>query len=64
VDVYVTLGADDSIVATETMKTCAHAPHPFGGGILSGDTGLTVPEGVKGAVQMKGPDGAMIQAKF
>jgi hypothetical protein len=37
---------------------------PLAGGILSGDTGLTVPEGVKGAVQLKGPDGAMFQAKF
>lgn len=45
-------------------KTCAHAPYPFGGGILSGDTGLAVPEGVKGAVQLKGPEGAIFQAKF
>jgi hypothetical protein len=74
VDVYVTLDADDSIVATETMTGTAilvlngkpvRTPlTPLAGGILSGDTRLAVPEGVKVEVQLKGPDGAMLQAKF
>jgi len=74
VDVYVTLDADDSAAATETLTGTAilvldgkpvRTPlTPSTPGVLSGDTGLTVPEGVKGAVQLKGPDGATVQAKF
>jgi hypothetical protein len=74
VDIYVTLDADDSIVATETMtgtailvldgKPVRTSLTPSTAGVLSGDTGVEVPEGVKGAVQFKGLDGAMFQAKF
>jgi hypothetical protein len=33
-------------------------------GVLSGDTGVTVPKDVKGAVQLLGADGKTVQAKF
>jgi hypothetical protein len=33
-------------------------------GVLSGDTGVTVPEAVKGAVQLTDPEGKTVQAKF
>jgi len=73
VDLYITMD-DDSDVATEAMTgtailvldgkpvrtPIAHSTP----GVLSGDTGVAVPEGVKGAVQLKSPDYGMVQAKF
>lgn len=73
VDVHITFD-DDSAVATETMTGTAilvldgkpvrtplvHAT----AGVLSGDTGVTVPEAVRGAVQLTDRDGKTVQAKF
>lgn len=37
---------------------------PANPGVLSADTGTEVPSDVKGAVQITGPDGKTVQAKF
>ena len=37
---------------------------PATAGVLSGDTGVTVPEAVNGAVQFTDPEGKTVQAKF
>ena len=37
---------------------------PVEPGTLSADTGVAVPAGVKGAVQILGADGVTVQAKF
>lgn len=73
VDVHITM-EDDSAVATEAMTGTAipvlngkpvRTPlAPATPGVLSGDTGIEVPEGVKGAVQLTGADGKTVQAKF
>ncbi len=73
VDVHVTFD-DDSAVATETMTGTAillldgkpvRTPLlPATPGVLSADTGIAVPDGVKGAVQLTGADGKTVQAKF
>lgn len=73
VDVHITMD-DDSAVATEAMTGTAilvldgkpvRTPLvPATAGVLSGETGLIVPEGVKGAVQLTDPDGKTVQAKF
>ena len=73
VDAHVTMD-DDSAVATEAMTGTAilvlegkpvRTPlTPAAAGVLSGDTGSTVPEGVKGAVQLTDADGKTVQAKF
>lgn len=73
VDVHITFD-DDSAVATETMTGTAilvldgkpvRTPLvPATPGVLSGDTGVTVPEAVKGAVQLTDPEGKTVQAKF
>ena len=73
VDIHITMD-DDSAVATETMTGTAillldgkpvRTPlAPAMPGVLSGDTGIAVPERVKGAVQLMGTDGKTVQAKF
>lgn len=73
VSVFITLD-DDSQVDTSTMsgtaillidgKPVRSALAPLSAGILSGDTGVTVPDNVKGAVQIVGSDGKTVQAKF
>ncbi len=73
VNVYITYD-DDGVVATEAMtgtailviegKPVRVTLTPASSGVLSGDAGATVPEGVKGAVQVVGPDGVTEQAKF
>jgi hypothetical protein len=73
VDVHITFD-DDSAVATETMTGTAillldgkpvRTPLvPATAGILSGDTGVTVPKGVKGAVQLTDTAGKTVQAKY
>ena len=74
VNVHVTLDADDSVVDTSGMTGTAlllidgkpvRAPlSPAAPGVLSADTGVTVPVDVKGAVQLTGQDGTTVQAKF
>lgn len=73
VNVHITMD-DDSAVDTSTMTGTAilliggkpvRAPlAPSTPGILSADTGVDVPTDVKGAVQLVGPDGKTVQAKF
>lgn len=73
VNIYVTMD-DDSALDTSTMTGTAillidgkpvRAPlAPTAPGILSADTGADVPADVKGAVQLLGPDGKTVQAKF
>lgn len=73
VDIHITMD-DDSAVATETMTGTAillldgkpvRTPLvPATAGVLSGDTGVTVPEAVKGAIQLIDPEGKTVQAKF
>lgn len=73
VNVHITLD-DDSEVDTSAMsgmaillidgKPVRSALSPFSPGVLSGDAGASVPEGVKGAVQITGSDGKKVQAKF
>jgi hypothetical protein len=74
VNVNVTLDADNSVVDTCTMTGAAillidgkpvRVPlSPAAPGVLSANTGVTVPVGVKGAVQLARQDGTTIQAKF
>lgn len=74
VNVHVTLDADDSVVDTSSMTGTAillidgkpvRVPlSPAAPGVLSADTGVTVPVDVKGAVQLTGLDGTTVQAKF
>jgi hypothetical protein len=45
-------------------KPIRSALAPSSTGVLSGDTGVTVPENVKGAVQILGGDGKTVQAKY
>lgn len=73
VNVHVTMD-DESEIDTSTMTGTAillidgkpvRAPlAPAAPGILSADTGVEVPTDVKGAVQLLGPDGKTVQAKF
>ncbi len=73
VSVHITLD-DDSAVDTAAMTGTAillidgkpvRTPLvPGAPGILSGDTGVMIPEAVKGAVQIKGADGKTVQAKY
>lgn len=73
VNVHVTMD-DDSAVDTSAMAGTAillidgkpvRAPlAPAAPGVLSADTGIEVPTDVKGAVQLTGPDGKTVQAKF
>lgn len=73
VDVYITMD-DDSAVTTETMTGTAllvlngklvRAPlFSTTSGVLSGDVGMIVPKGVKGAVQLTNQAGKTFQAKF
>lgn len=73
VDIHITMD-DDSAVATQTMTGTAillldgkpvRTPLvPAAAGVLSGDTGVTVPEAVKGAVLLIDPEGKTVQAKF
>lgn len=73
VNVHITMD-DGSEVDTSTMTGTAillidgkpvRAPlAPATPGILSADTGVEVPADVKGAVQLGGPDGKTVQAKF
>ncbi len=73
VNVHITMD-DDSEVDTSAMTGTAillidgkpvRAPlAPATPGILSADTGIEVPTDVKGAVQLVGPDGKTVQAKF
>lgn len=73
VDIHITFD-DDSSVATEAMtgtaillldgKPIRTLLVPAIAGVLSGDTGVTVPEDVKGAVQLTDPEGKTVQAKF
>ena len=73
VDIHITMD-DDSAVATETMTGTAilvldgkpvRTPLlPAATGVLSGDTGVTVPEAVKGAVQLIDPEGKTVQVKY
>jgi hypothetical protein len=73
VNVYITM-EDDSAIDTSTMKGTAillvdGKPlrvilAPKEPGVLSAETGVTVPKDVKGAVQITGPDGKTSQAKF
>ncbi len=73
VDVHVTMD-DDSAITTDTMtgmailvldgKPVRTELVPATAGILSGDTGVMVPEGVKGAVQLTDAAGKKVQAKF
>ena len=71
VDVHITFD-DDSGVPTETMTGTAilvlddkrRTPLvPATAGKLSGDIWVTVPEAVKGAVQLTDPEGKTVQAK-
>ncbi len=74
VDFHVTLDTDDSAAQTETMtgiailildgKPVRALLTHSASGILSGDAGIAVPVGVKGAIQLKGADGVMVQGKF
>jgi hypothetical protein len=74
VNVHVTLNAENSVVDTSGMTGAAillidgkpvRVPlSPAGPGVLSADRGVTVPVGVKGAVQLAGLDGTSVQAKF
>ncbi|WP_430389801.1 hypothetical protein [Blastomonas fulva] len=73
VNVYVTMDDESDI---DTSKMTGTAVLLIGGkpvrislapatpGILSADTGVEVPTDVKGAVQLVGPDGKTVQAKF
>ena len=73
VTVHITLD-DDSAVDTAKMSGTAilliagkpvRVPlSPVEPGTLSADTGVAVPAGVKGAVQILGADGVTVQAKF
>lgn len=73
VQVHITMD-DDSSVDTTVMSGIAilliggkpvRAPlTPTSAGILSADTGVSVPSDVKGAVQIVGTDGKTVQAKF
>ena len=73
VKVYITM-EDDSAIDTSTMKGTAIllingkpvrvVLAPAAQGILSADTGVSVPDGVKGAVQITGTDGKTVQAKY
>lgn len=73
VNVHVTMD-DDSAVDTAAMVGTAiliidgkplRAPlAPATPGVLSADTGVSVPADVKGAVQLTGADGKTVQAKF
>lgn len=73
VDVYITLD-DDSQTDTTAMsgtaillidgKPVRATLMPSTPGILSGEAGVAVPTGVKGAVQLKDADGKTLQAKF
>lgn len=74
VSVFVTLDSDDSVVDTSGMTGTAillidgkpvRLPlAPAAPGVLSADTGMAVPMDVKGAVQLTGPNGKTVQAKF
>lgn len=74
VNVHVTLDADDSVADTSGMtgtaillldgKPVRVQLAPAAPGVLSADTGVTVPVDVKGAVQLTIPDGTTVQAKF
>ena len=65
---------DDSAVSTETKwgtaillldgKPVRTPLVPETAGVLSGDTGVAVPEAVKGVVQLTDPEGKTVQAKF
>ena len=73
VNVHITMD-DDSDVDTAPMSGTAillidgkpvRAPlAPTTAGVLSAETGVTVPLDVKGAVQIVGSDGKTVQAKF
>lgn len=73
VTVHITLD-DDSAVDTAAMTGTAilliggkpvRVPLvPAAPGMLSADTGVAVPDDVKGAVQILGADGKTVQAKF
>jgi len=73
VNVYITMD-DESSIDTTTMAGTAillidgkplRAPlAPASPGVLSADTGVSVPAGVKGAVQISDKDGKTVQAKF
>ena len=73
VTVHITLD-DDSAVDTAAMtgtailvidgKPVRVALVPTAPGTLSADTGVAVPSGVKGAVQILGADGVTVQAKY
>ena len=73
VNIHITLD-DDSAVDTAKMsgtaillidgKPVRASLAPSAPGVLSADTGVTVPADVKGAVQLLGPDGTTVQAKF
>ena len=68
------IGEDDSAVDTSAMKGTAIllidgkpvrvALTPTEPGMLSAETGVTVPEGIKGAVQITDVEGKTVQAKF
>ncbi len=73
VNVYITMD-DDSAIDTSTMKGTAIllidgkpvrvVLAPKEPGVLSAETGVAVPQGVKGAVQITGADGKTVQAKY
>lgn len=73
VEVHVT-GAADAVVPVEGFTGTAVlliggkpqriALSPAATGVMSGDAGVEVPAGVKGAVQLTAPDGATVTGKF
>jgi hypothetical protein len=73
VNIHVTMD-DESALDTSTMSGTAillidgkpmRVPlAPATPGVLSADTGVEIPADVKGAVQLVGPDGKTVQAKF
>ena len=73
VNIYIIM-EDDSAIDTSTMKGTAIllidgkpvrvVLVPKEPGVLSAETGITVPDGVKGVVQIIGADGKTVQAKY